>query len=271
MIQIDTLISHRFRGFSKQENTLDGLRGALDFGVKHIEFDIRVARCGTPMIYHDEHATDKNGKSHFIKDVMARDFKTLGGRFADMPSADALFAAINTHKHKDVRLWVDIKDAGFETEIHALICANTLQDRVIYVSWVAECLYAMHALTPKTPLCFSHWCQNPDTHTRTIHKVYKAKKGHVAYNPRKYVHGERSGWFVDGPVSGKLREILRKTKGAICVPANMVTADLVKNYQKDKIGVSTFSYTDMSVINHHKDAFNVDLYMIDNKTVFEAL
>ncbi len=271
MIKIDDLISHRFRGFSKQENTVEGLNGALDFGVKHIEFDIRVARCGTPMIYHDEHAPDKSNATHHLKDVMARDFTKLGGRFAYMPTADDLFAAIAQHPHKDVKLWVDIKDAGFESEIHSLICAHRLQDRVIYVSWVAECLYAMHDLTPHTPLCFSHWCKSLSAKTRSIHKVYKAKKGHVARNPRTYVHGERSGWFVDGPVKGKLREILKKSNGAICVPANMVTAAIVKNYQDDGIGTSTFSYIDVPVIDRHKSEFNIDLYMIDNKEVFESL
>ena len=58
-LTIDALISHRFRGFAKRENTLEGLKAALDFGVVNLEFDVRVAACGTPMIYHDEYALDK--------------------------------------------------------------------------------------------------------------------------------------------------------------------------------------------------------------------
>ena len=57
MVNFKTFISHRFRGFSDVENTIDGLNAALDFGVQQVEFDIRVSKCGTPMIYHDEYET----------------------------------------------------------------------------------------------------------------------------------------------------------------------------------------------------------------------
>jgi len=270
-MSIQTLISHRFRGFSDQENTIEGLLAALDFGVQHLEFDIRVAKCGTPMIYHDEYAGDGENNRQTLNGVMANDYPKLGGRFNHIPRADDMFAAIASHANRTAKFWVDIKDAGFEAEIHALICLYRLQDRVIYVSWVPECLYALHRLTPQTPLCLSHWCQNPSLNTRKIHTVYRAKNGHVPNSGRKYIHGERSGWFIDGPLQGALREILIASQGAVCVPQNMVTADLVRYYHTDGIQVSTFAYTDISLVNTHQKNFNIDLYMIDNKDVFENL
>jgi len=271
MITFNALISHRFRGFSPQENTLDGLSAALSFGVQHLEFDIRVAKCGTPMIYHDEHAPDTQGHQHMLCDVMARDFRRKGGRFTYMPTAEVLFSTIAAHPNRTAKFWVDIKDAGFETEIHALVCQNRLQDRVIYVSWVPESLYALHRLTPQTPLCLSHWCKSPNTATRTVHKVYTAQKGHVTDSGRAYIHGERSGWYVDGPVQGTMRDILKASKGSVCVPQNMVSAEFVTDYHKSGIDVSTFSYTDMDVLKTHKREFNIDLYMVDNKSIFENL
>ena len=53
MPTLTQLVSHRFRGFSPHENTIQGLNAALDFGVAQVEFDIRVTKCGTPLIYHD--------------------------------------------------------------------------------------------------------------------------------------------------------------------------------------------------------------------------
>lgn len=271
MITLDHLISHRFRGFSDIENSLEGLRHALDFGVKHLEFDIRVARCGTPMIFHDEHAKDGQGKSHLLADIMAKDFMAMDGRFAHMPSFDALLSIVANHPHTTAHLLVDIKDAGFETEINALVHAHKLQDRVTYVSWVPEALYAIHDLAPDIPLCLSHWCQSPDTATRKKHKVFKAKDGHVPRPSRNQVHGERSGWWVDGPLRGELREIIAKTGGSVCVPEGMVSAELVVDYHKDKIKVSTFSYLTHEHIKTHQDHMNIDLYFIDNKTVFDQL
>lgn len=272
MKTIDRLISHRFRGFSKFENTLEGFNAALSFGVQKLEFDIRVAKCGTPMIYHDEYALDRDGRKFAISGVMASDFMSRGGIFARIPTAEALFALAAKHSNQTSTLLIDIKDGGFEHEIHALIGLYRLQSRIVYVSWLPEVLYAIHALSPQTPLCLSHWCQPPDKKTRAVHKIYIAKDGVIprptSYN---YVHGHRSGWFVDGPLKGELKNILIQTKGWVCVPQNMVSKSLVKNYQKHGIRVSTFSYTDWALLKSDNKKMGIDAYFIDNRTIFDAL
>jgi len=267
MVALSNLISHRFRGFAPYENTIEGLRAALDFGVLNLEFDIRVAKCGTPMIYHDEYALDKDGNLHHLCDVMATDFAELGGIFGRISTAEELFEIAGKHPNKDAKLLIDIKDAGFEMEIHALVMLNRLASRAVYVSWLPEALYALYDLAPDAEFCLSHWCNSPDTKTRKIHKVFKAKMGHIKRPRRKLVHGERSGWFVDGPLRGDLRDIVT----SVCVPQGMVSRALVENYHKDGIEVSTFSYIDWDHIKRHKERFNIDLYFIDNKTVFDEL
>jgi len=64
--------------------------------------------------------------------------------------------------------------------------------------------------------------------------------------------------YIDGPLQGKLRDIVT----SVCVPQAMLTRDLINNYHKDNITVSTFSYIDWTHINRHKDKFNIDLYFI---------
>jgi len=208
MVGLKHLISHRFRGFAPHENTLDGLSAALDFGVLNLEFDIRVTRCGTPMIYHDEFAPDKDGNVHYLCDVLASEFAALGGTFSRIPTANELFELASKHPHTKARLLVDIKDGGFETEIHALVMMNGLAERVIYVSWLPEVLYAIHDIAPKADFCLSHWCQKPNKIIRQHHRVYNAKMGHIKRPRRRFAHGERSGWFVDGPLRGDLRNIV---------------------------------------------------------------
>ena len=144
---------------------------------------------------------------------------------------------------------------------------NGLERRVTYVSWVPESLYAMHALEPEADYCLSYWCQNPTPKIRSQHKVFKAVKGHVKRSKRSFVHGERSGWFIDGALQGELRDIVT----SVCVPQDMVSAELVEGYHKDSIAVSTFSYIDWEHIKDHKKRFNIDLYFIDNKKVFDEL
>ena len=267
----DRLISHRFRGFAPEENTPAGLRAALSFGVKYLEFDIRVAKCGTPMVYHDEFAVDRSGKRQLICDVMAKEFEHVGGRFATIPSAEALFAAAAAHSNKSGHFLVDIKDAGFEIEIHALVMAAGLGGRVTYVSWVPEALYQIHAIAPDIPLCLSHWCKDPHPLIRANHTVHTANNGEIAQGPFRRIHGHRSGYYVKGGVSGRMRDMLIKTGGSVCVPQDMVTAALVSDYHADGITVSTFSYVNWAAIETHNEAMNIDLYFIDDKRVFDAL
>ena len=265
MIELSQLVSHRFRGFSEFENTIEGLNAALDFGVKQVEFDIRVSRCGTPLIYHDEAAPRQNGKLVPICEIMAKDRKALGGVFTHMPTAEALFEAAAAHNNK-AKLLIDMKDAGFEDMLVALAKANGLEDQIVWVSWLPETLYAIRDLLPEAELTLSHWCQNPDAAVRSIHKVYEAQNGQVPRPKRKLVVGERSGWFVNGPLRGEIREMINN----VCVPVSMVTRELVENYQADGIKVSAFSYVTRSSVDAAEAKLGLDDYFIDAKLVFDS-
>ncbi len=265
MVDLTQLISHRFRGFSPRENTIEGLIAALDFGVAQVEFDIRVSRCGTPLIYHDEAALDHAGQLRKICEIMAMDRSEIGGTFAYMPTADALFKAASEHPNK-ARLLVDMKDAGFEDMLVALAHAHGIADRIVWVSWLPETLYAIRDLLPNAELTLSHWCQNPTAAIRSLHTVYEAIDGDIIRPTRRRVHGERSGWFVDGTLTGEIRALVNN----VCVPANMVTRELVENYKRANIGVSAFSYVTRDSVEAASKALGFDDYFIDAKAVFDT-
>ncbi len=269
MVSFNKLISHRFRGFAERENTLEGMIAALDFGVQIIEFDIRVTKCGTPLIYHDEYAPDKNGKNRLLSDIFAKDLQQLGGTFAHVPTADSLFAAAATHRNKTCRLLIDIKDFGFEEEINALVHMFGLQDRSVYVSWVPNVLYRVAELAPHVPLCLSHWPGNPSAKARELHGVHEAPDGIVPRLPGNYFHGERSGWFISGGLRGELRDLIIKSKGSVCLPVDMLDAELIRDYQNDGIEVSAFSFVDWDKMADYKTRYGLDEYFIDAKIVYD--
>ncbi|MEM9600245.1 MAG: glycerophosphodiester phosphodiesterase family protein [Pseudomonadota bacterium] len=245
---------------------MQGLNAALDFGVRQIEFDIRLTRCGTPLITHDEAAHDAQGRLRKISDIYARDLPQLGGDFAYMPTADELFGAIAAHGDQDCRILIDVKDAGFEDMLYALCSFYRLRRRAVWVSWLPEVLYAIHDIDPDAQSCLSHWCQSPDRHTRSVHKVFDARLGHIPRPERRYVHGERSGWYVDGPLRGDLRDIVNW----VCVPADQISAALVDNYHADSIGVSTFSYLTRDAIEQAEHRFGHDAFFSDASEPFES-
>jgi len=270
-VNAGALISHRFRGFAKYENTLEGLRAALDFGVRNLEFDIRVAQCGTPMVYHDEHALDGNGKKRYLCDYKAAQYESMGGAFARMPSLDALFSTIKVHKFQNAKLLIDIKDLGFENEIHALVMYYRLQHRAIYVSWVAEVLYRIHNLAPKIPLCLSHWSAELSASDAAKHEVNISKGGIIPRIDDTYMIGVSYGWAVKDPLAGDMLAILKASGGGICVPESTLTRRLSDFYHDQKMFVSTYSYTAWPAIDAHKTALNVDMFFIDNRKVFEEI
>ncbi|MEL6686435.1 MAG: glycerophosphodiester phosphodiesterase family protein [Pseudomonadota bacterium] len=267
MALFDQLISHRFRGFSDRESTMDGLINALDFGVRQIEFDIRMTRCGTPLITHDEAARTEDSTLAKICDVRAAELGLLGGDFAYMPTARKLFEAISAHDNRECQILIDVKDAGFEEMIYALCAEHNLRDRALWVSWLPEVLYALEDIDPEAKKCLSHWCASPDERTHEIHTVYAAENRHIHRPDRNYVHGERSGWFVDGPLKGDLREIV----DWVCVPADQISRALVGDYHQDGTKVSAFSYLTSDAIQTAEQRYGHDAFFCDAKQPFEAL
>ncbi len=270
-IGIGALISHRFRGFAPRENTLNGLIAALDFGVQNLEFDVRMAKCGTPMVYHDEYALDGNGNKKYLCDYKASDYIRLGGAFSHMPTLDALFSTIKVHKNQTAKLLIDIKDLGFEHEIHALVMYYRLQYRAIYVSWVPEVLYRIHDLAPDIPLCLSHWCADVSKEVADSHDIHISKDGIIPRLDDDYMIGVRYGWASKHPLSGDILAILKTSGGGICVPQMMLSRTLSDFYHSQNLFVSTFSYTDWPSIHAHKTTLNIDMYFIDNKQIFDEL
>ncbi|WP_298912530.1 hypothetical protein [uncultured Algimonas sp.] len=267
MARFDQLISHRFRGFADHESTMDGLTAALDAGVQQIEFDIRMSLCGTPLITHDESSLTEDGELLRLCDIRAARLHELGGEFARMPVAAELFAAIAAHGNRTCRILIDVKDAGFEEQLYALCAEHGLRDRALWVSWLPEVLYGMHDIDGGARTCLSHWCRRPGRAVRAVHAVYEANLGHIDRPERRYAHGERSGWFVDGPLRGELRDIV----DWVCVPADQISAALVDDYHADGTQVSAFSYVAAVDIELSEARYGHDAFFCDAREPFDSL
>ena len=270
-ISNQSLISHRFRGFSSTENTIEGLLNALDYGVAHVEFDVRIAACGTPVVYHDEFIMDDLGHRTYLHKYKASSYPKLGDRFAKIPTLDRLLSRAADHKNKSTKLLIDIKDFGLETAIHALVMSYNLQNRVVYVSWLPEVLYALDHLEPTIPKCFSHWSQPVNRTIRSFHRVYNSKDGLIPKPATSQIIGQRSGWEVLSPIKGRFLKVLQRSNGGVCVPRDMITRPLSQYYHDKGLFVSTFAYTSVQGIEEDYNNFNIDLYFVDNKIVFDKL
>ena len=202
-VGLKDLISHRFRGFAKHENTIQGLRSALDFGVLKLEFDVRMAACGTPLVYHDEAALDQNNQLRNICECKASTMDGLGGAFARMPKLETILKTASDHFNADAMLLIDIKDLGFEREIHSLVSLYRLQHRTIFVSWLPDVLFRLHDFAPDIPKIFSHWNQPANADDQVRHHVHVSNDGNIGRSNKEYILGIRSGWSITTPIGGK--------------------------------------------------------------------
>lgn len=272
MLNLDQFISHRFYGFGQIENSLDGLQSALDFGILHLECDIRITACGTAVVFHDEYAQSADKALHRLADIPFSHFSSLGGDFKNISCCEAFFETLTSHSNQNARLWLDIKDAGFEADLHAQVCAHTLDERITYISWLPEVLYALRLMAPHIPLYFSHWPKPPAHATARLHKVFQATNHQIPppNNPQR-IQGNRIGWHVPSPLQGEFLDLLQVSQGGIFVPQSMLDATFVKAYRDCHIHIGTFAYMETETLLADDQKYKLDYYMIDDKAIFEYI
>lgn len=73
-IQLDKVIGHRGASGHAPENTLGSISKAHELGVKWVEFDVKLAKCGELVILHD---SDLGRTTNGVGQVLNHDYATL--------------------------------------------------------------------------------------------------------------------------------------------------------------------------------------------------
>lgn len=153
------VLSHRARGFGLPEGSLPALKSALACRIGHVEMDTRRTADGVLLAFHDnrlEGMTTVTGRTE------AYDLAASGPlRFRELPSEEvptleAFAACFAEHAPPDVRLHLDVKDSGTESDHVALVERLGLAERVNFVAWDPGILLRLHALRPEQRLYFSY-------------------------------------------------------------------------------------------------------------------
>ena len=242
------------------------MEAALDWGIRIVELDVRVTRCGTPVVFHDEDVC-VGDTSIKISQTALSDFSDLGGRFLSIPTLEAVLARAAQHQDPPTLL-VDIKESRIEEAVAGLVRAHGLRDQAVYVSWLPEVLYAVHRLDSSVPLCFSHWPAEPGALARRHHTVHESF-GEVP-EPPPSPRGTRSGWLLHNYLEGELMDILSKVNGYVCIPVGGASLALLSHYSQRGVRVCPFSYTRPEAALEAAAAGYGPLF-VDDRAVFEAV
>lgn len=154
------LIAHRGYAARFPENTLEGIKAAVDVGARWVEFDIQLAADGTPMLMHDPTLTRTTGQAGIVMDMAPEELaafspcepQRFGEQFAGIriPTLAQLISALAGWPH--VNVFVEIKEhsiARFGSRFTVARVLEALQpciDQCVVISFAAEAVAQAHEL-----------------------------------------------------------------------------------------------------------------------------
>ena len=167
------LVAHR--GYPKRypDNSLAGIRAALDAGARHLEIDVQLSTDGTPWLFHDESLQRVCGVGGRLVDLSdagieglrASEAPRLGDAFLDEPVARLSAVADELRGRPEVFTFVEIKPvavtafgAGPVVEAVAAELAG-LEGRCAIISFSTDCLRAAEATPFERGLILTEWEQ----------------------------------------------------------------------------------------------------------------
>lgn len=134
------IIAHR--GFAKncQENTLEAYRRAIEVGVDGIELDVRKTKDNILILFHDELINDQQ-----INQLTYTEINYLANNLGwQVPTLVELLKLVQGK----VKLDVELKEKGYETEVIALILEYLTIEQFIATSFQLESLLALKSNYP---------------------------------------------------------------------------------------------------------------------------
>lgn len=122
------IIAHRGYSARAPENTLAAVRAALDAGATSVEWDLQFARCGTPVLLHDETLDRTTSGSGPVGDRTAAELRELdaGGWFGEAFRGEAvptLREALEACRGRARRVYPELKSVRREEDLDTLVAA----------------------------------------------------------------------------------------------------------------------------------------------------
>ncbi|MGE3166475.1 MAG: glycerophosphodiester phosphodiesterase family protein [Planctomycetota bacterium] len=153
------LIGHRGYPLVFPENTLEGIRGALQAGAILVEFDVQLSRDGVPIVYHDATLARTSGQPGSVLDLPAAELvrtgagepARFGAEFADVriPTLEQVSALLA--QHPACTAFVEIKEESIErfgasAVVDATVRAiESIRKQAVLISFDREILPACRA------------------------------------------------------------------------------------------------------------------------------
>ena len=151
------LVAHRGYPLHYPDNSLVGIRAALQAGARFLEIDVQMSASGTIWLFHDESLERVAGQAGSlidlddaaIGDLRAAEAARLGDAFAHEPLASLRDVVAELEEHPDAFAFVEIKPCAVQRFGAARVVqavASLLEpiaERVSIISFSMDCLHAV--------------------------------------------------------------------------------------------------------------------------------
>jgi glycerophosphoryl diester phosphodiesterase len=149
-------LSHRFRGFDELEHSKPALDKALKSNIPYLELDTRVSKDGIFYVIHDDKVRGDN-ETLYITQSTQSEIDTFQQRNnIEIMTLEYTLGEFKSRVNQEQKLFIDIKDYGFEKNYYDLIVKYDLLLSAVFVSWIPQVLFALHEIDPSTKKILSY-------------------------------------------------------------------------------------------------------------------
>lgn len=141
------LISHAACAGHAPENSLAGIRKALDLGADGIEIDVQVSADGVPVLMHDLTVDRTTSGSGDVAALSLADLRALDAGGEPVPTLEE---ALSLTRGRAL-LVAEMKRPGGEAQIADVIRKSGALDGVMVWSFMPQALESMRAVEPSLP------------------------------------------------------------------------------------------------------------------------
>ncbi|MCH7953235.1 MAG: hypothetical protein J4N36_04195 [Chloroflexi bacterium] len=141
------VISHAACGGHAPENTLRGVRAAIELGAEAIEIDVQASSDGVPVLMHDLTVDRTTGGKGAVAELTLDQLRGLDAGDEPVPT---LAEVLDITKGK-VLLVMEIKQPGIEERVAHMVKQADAVGEVMSWSFLPKALEAMRAADPRIP------------------------------------------------------------------------------------------------------------------------
>jgi glycerophosphoryl diester phosphodiesterase len=139
-------VGHRGARAYEPENTLRSFKKAVELGVDAVELDVRKTKDQEIVVIHDADIKRTTNGSGLVSDLTLQQIKTYSTEKNEkIPTLAEALDFID----KKARVFIELKETGFEEQVLSVVYGKELVKNVVIVSFLEDALRKVRELDPE--------------------------------------------------------------------------------------------------------------------------